>query len=40
MPVEEQQPTGAEEKENENKSGSDRGPTQDLLGIPIWSVSG
>jgi len=40
VPVEEQQPTGAEEKENENKSGSDRGPIQDLLGIRIWSVSG
>jgi hypothetical protein len=40
MPVEEQQPTGAEEKENENKSGSDRGPVQDLLSIRVWSVIG
>jgi hypothetical protein len=39
VPVEEQL-TGAEEKEIENKSGSDRGPIQDLLGIRIWSVSG
>lgn len=38
VPVEEQI-IGAEEKENENKSGSDRGPIQDLLGIRIWSVS-
>jgi hypothetical protein len=30
VPVEEQL-TGAEEKENENKSGSDRGPIQDLF---------
>jgi hypothetical protein len=40
MPVEEQQPTGAEEKESENKSGSDWDPVQDLLGMRIWSVSG
>lgn len=37
MPVEEQRTTGAEEKENENKSGSDQGPIQDLLGILVWS---
>jgi hypothetical protein len=40
MQVEEQQPTDAEEKENENKSGSDRGPVQDLLSIRVWSVIG
>lgn len=40
IPVEEQRPTGAEEKENDNKSGSERGPIQGLLGIRIWSVRG